>query len=197
MAAAAATNWFAGDLNAVYSVLGLRSPLPPTTYERCIPEDPSAFTKRLRQVLGGAASRGASTKDTVRFTNSIQSLAQHGLAWLNLMEVLGKPPEFAQFSKRDYFKQVFDVLALDLDDAWRIYCNAIQQALEETRRGQAPVAPLRGSQRQQESQREPPGILTVQASGNTVSAPAEARPSTKVENTQPRRGLLKRLLGHR
>ena len=71
------------------------------------------------------------------------------------MEVLGKPPELPQFSKRDYFKQAYDVLAPDLDDGWRIYCDAIQQVLEETRRGQPPVAPLTGSERQQDSQSEP------------------------------------------
>ena len=32
-------------LNAVYNVLGLRSPLPPTTYRRGVPDDPRAFTK--------------------------------------------------------------------------------------------------------------------------------------------------------
>ena len=115
----------------------------------------------------------------MRFTNSTQVLAQHTLTWLGQMEVLGKPPELPQFSKRDYFKQAYDVLAPGLDDGWRIYCDAIQQVLEETRRGQAPVAPLTGSERQQDSQSEPPAIEAVQASSNAVPAPAEARPSTK------------------
>jgi hypothetical protein len=107
MAGPARTNWFAGDLAAVYNVLGLRSPLPPTTYRRCIPENASGFTKRLRQVLRAVSSTDASTKDTVRFTNSTQVLAQHSLTWLGQMEVLGKPPELAQFIKRDYFKQAY------------------------------------------------------------------------------------------
>lgn len=185
MAAAAATNWFAGDLTAVYNVLGLRSPLPATTYRRSVPEDPRAFTKRLREALRSGSVADASTKDDVRFTNSIQFIAQHGLAWLAEMEALGKPPELAQFSRRDYFKQNFDVLAPDRDDAWRIYCDAIQRVLDEPPDMQSAPAPPRVSMSRPEPRpSEPADARAVEPDGSANAA-----------RTDKRRGLLKRLLG--
>jgi hypothetical protein len=185
MAAAAATNWFAGDLTAVYNVLGLRSPLPATTYRRCVPEDPRAFTKWLREALRAGSVASTALKGDVRFTNSVQSIAQHGLAWLAEMEVLGQPPELTQFSKRDYFKQNFDVLAPDRDDAWRIYCDTIQRVLDEPPGRQSAPVPPRVSM----SRLEPrPGEL---ADARAV----EADSSANAAGTEKRRGLLKRLLG--
>jgi hypothetical protein len=185
MAAAAATNWFAGDLTAVYNVLGLRSPLPATTYRRSVPEDPRAFTKRLREALRAGSVADASTKDDVRFTNSVQSIAQHGLAWLAEMEALGKPPELAQFSKRHYFKQNFDVLAPARDDAWRIYCDAIQRVLDEPPDMQsAPALPRVYMSRPEPRSSEPADARAVEPDASANAA-----------GTDERRGLLKRLLG--
>lgn len=190
MAAAAATNWFAGDLSAVYNVLGLRSPLPPTTYQRCVPEDPRAFTKRLQAVLLAASGTSAPKGDTVRISsspqlsaqlqasirarNSTQTLAHHGLAWLGEMEALGRPPELAQFSKRDYFKRVYDVLAPDRDEAWRIYCDAIQQALDEAQRTEPSTSRTRSSvDRPARSQSDAASSATLQLDSSTKLAGAQ------------------------
>ena len=184
-AAAPAANWFAGDLTGVYNVLGLRSPLPTTTYRRCVPEDPPAFTKRLREALRAGSVADASTKDDVRFSNSIQTIAQHGLDWLTEMEVLDQPPELAQFSRRDYFKQHFDVLAPDRDDAWRLFCDAIQRVVDEPTHPQSVPARRR---------------LSIHRPEPGRSEAADARPVAptglaKSASTDKRRGLLQRLLG--
>jgi hypothetical protein len=185
MAGASATNWFAGDLTAVYNVLGLRSPLPATTYRRCVPEDPRAFTKGLREGLRAGSVASAALKGDVRFTNSVQSIAEHGLAWLAEMEALGQPPELTQFSKRDYFKQNFDVLAPDRDDAWRIYCDTIQRVLDGTSDTESAPAPPRVSMSRFE--RRPSELAEARA--------VEADSSAVAASTEKRRGLLKRLLG--
>lgn len=193
MASAAASNWFAGDLSEVYNVLGLRSPLPPTTYERCIPEDPRAYAKRLREVLGTVAVSGASTSDSVRFANSVQFLAQHSLDWLGLMEVLGHPPEFGQFSKREYFKQVSDVLAPDLDDAWRIYCGAVQQVLAESQQRQLPAQSP--NTRQSELRNELSTRDAALAGSGPAAAAADVPLSANAEGPHRGGGLIRRLLG--
>jgi hypothetical protein len=122
MGSSAAAHWFAGDLSAVYTVLGLPSPMPAPTYQRRVPENVRAFKKRLRAQLTPLASGG---------NDAVAGLASHSLTWLALLEALGRPPELPQFGRQD-FKRLADALAPDIDTAWRIYANTIMQALEET-----------------------------------------------------------------
>jgi len=208
MAAAAAANWFAGDLSAVYNVLGLRSPLPPTTYQRGVPDDPAAFTKRLRHVLIAASgarppkedilqvSRSAKSyaqlQNWTRASNSIQTFAQHSLAWLEQTEALGRPPELAEFSKRPYFKEHFPALAPDLDDAWRIYCSAIQQVLKDTgRAGGHTTAPHPTTVPPPQPQTDPARVQAGPGDGDTGSRALRESSREPSEGPRPRRGILK------
>ena len=174
-------------------MLGLRSPLPPTTYERFIPEDTVAFRRRLGELLGEFSPKNVSLNESVRFTNSIGSLARHGLNWLSMMEVLGKPPEFEQFSEKRYFKQFSNALAPELDEAWRIYSHAVLQALEETKGAESQVPPPR--MRTQEARGETPrreAVVTVSDAGTEATQPP---PHIERVASRHRGGFIRRLLG--
>ena len=126
IAADAADHWFAGDLTGVYGALGLRSPLPSSTYTRLLPVDSRAFTRRVKQELDAVASR--SHGSGVDHDNKLSALVRHSGRWVELAEALGTQPTLKQLGTRD-FSMSAAVLNEDTDTAWQMYCEAIERAL--------------------------------------------------------------------
>lgn len=127
----AADHWFGGDLTGVYGALGLRSPLSPPTYERLLPVDSRAFTRRVRQQLNSLARNvGTGTEETVARDNQMSNLTRYSIKWVELAEALGTPPELKALGARS-FTVSSGALADDVDTAWRLYCHAIERALAD------------------------------------------------------------------
>jgi hypothetical protein len=139
VAAPAAILWFGGNLTGVYSVLRLPSPVKPTA-SRLMPADAEAFALRTFAALGGRPrdeslpqspeERQAQREHNSRY-ESVLGLAHQSLDYVQLQEALGRPPQLKEFGASK-FKYRAEALADDVDEAWRIYDNAVQRALEGT-----------------------------------------------------------------
>lgn len=148
-AAPAANLWFGGNISGVYSVLGLKSPVEPTE-THLIPNDPVSFARRVFDELGGRArdesiatspeERAAQWEHNNRYGN-YYDLAQQALNYVQLEEALGRPPEPKEFGTSK-FKYRAEVLSDDVDEAFRLYGEAVHRALNSSSEGgDAPLRP--------------------------------------------------------
>lgn len=138
MATPACTNWFAGDLTAVYSAVGLKAPIDRPTYSRLLPQDCRGFTMRVFVHLGGNAVKherfaidreaAVEQQEESRRNNILASLADESLDWVELAEGLGHPPELTEFGapKLDRYTEL---VGDDVNAAWRAYTGAVERAL--------------------------------------------------------------------
>jgi hypothetical protein len=127
MATPAVGNWFAGDLSAVYSALGLKAPMTSPTYAPLLVEEPVTPLTRVFSELGGESHPRS---------GMLALLADKSLEWVELAEGLGRAPLLKEFGART-IESWGKVLDDDVDKAWEKYTAAIQRALL---RPQAPVA---------------------------------------------------------
>lgn len=138
MAAPACANWFAGDVTAVYSAVGLKAPISTPTYTRLLPDDCRGFTMRVFLNLGGtpvkherfaiSEEQGREHQEEHRRNSVFAGLADESLEWVELAEGLGRPPELTEFGARN-FEHYTELIGADTDTAWRTYANAVQLAL--------------------------------------------------------------------
>ena len=197
MAGDAADHWFGGDLTGVYGALGLRSPMPPPTYTRFLPEDSRAFTRRVRQelLITARPPQGAGAEIPVDRDNKLSTLTRHSIPWVELAEALGGRPSLKQLGTRD-FTVAASVLSEDTDAAWQMYCEVIERALSALAAdGVHPAAP------QARSTAEPPARqkskLTPPVEPETAPAStAVVPPPERVAARNGLRRLLRRLGGH-
>lgn len=135
LAAAPANLWFGGDITGVYGALGLKAPDAPTS-DLVMPADPTWFVRRVFENLGGQPrddrpldapkEREAQWKHNNR-SAALAALARQSIYYVQLQEVLARPPELNEFTKSKFYG--YEELAADMDDAWRIYSDAVQAAL--------------------------------------------------------------------
>ncbi len=138
IATPACANWFAGEVTAVYSAVGLKAPIDAPTYSPLLPDDCRGFTMLVFVNLGGtpvrherfAISQEAAREhqDEMRRNNIVATLADESLDWVELAEGLGRPPELTDFGagKLEHYAEL---IGADADSAWRAYVGAIEAAL--------------------------------------------------------------------
>ena len=134
-----------------------------------------------------------------------KELAELALKYVQLEEALGRPPEMKELG--DKFTYRSKVLAVDDDDAWRIYVQAIERAKVEVER----VSTESSSTIQTEVHLASPVSISTLPNQRTASNPIPDPPSpnrtpqaaqTQQEQQQPesqekKRTWLDRLLGRR
>jgi hypothetical protein len=135
-AAPAANLWFGGNINGVYSVLGLKSPVEPTT-SKLMPADAAAFARRVFDELGGQPRDDSIVNSpeerAAQWERNNQYANHHGLArqapdYIQLEEALGRRPELKEFGTSK-FKYRAEVLSDDVEEAFRLYGDAVHRAL--------------------------------------------------------------------
>ena len=150
MATPACANWFAGDVTAVYSAVGLKAPIDKPTYSRLLPDDCRSFTMHVFVNLGGNPVKherfamnegeGREHQEENRRNNVFAALADESLEWVELAEGLGRPPVLNEFGARK-FENYTELIGADTDTAWKTYTSAIQRALATLEAADAAEAP--------------------------------------------------------
>jgi hypothetical protein len=132
-AATPATNqWFGGDVSALYSAIGEKSPAQPER-RALMPENKADF---LRLIMESLPSRqfeyyeGKMSNDYVQ-NYYRRALAELGLRYVQMEEALGRPPEMKEFGEK--FLNRSKVIAADDSEAWRIYAEAVSHAKNSVR----------------------------------------------------------------
>lgn len=135
-AAPVTNHWFGGDLSAFYAAIGEKSAVHPLRVS-LMPRDRSAFAKRIFERLGGRPFKRetiVSSREEGRMQAEEQDrhtklrwLAEEGVRFIQLEEVLGRPPELKEFGTRG-FEYRSSVLAPEYDEAWERYAEAVDAA---------------------------------------------------------------------
>lgn len=137
MAAPAVNHWFGGDLSGLYGALREKSPVQPKRVA-LLPGDRVAFAFSIFQALGGnprfrqehAYKAGqdyqAWRKESDR-NAQLSELAGLSFWYVQLEEGLGQPPDLKVFG-RSKFAHLCSVVNDDVDEAWRVYTQAIEAA---------------------------------------------------------------------
>ena len=130
-----ANRWFGGSLAGVAGALGVAAPPAPTRCPRVMPKDPEQFAIRLFERLNGAPyTLPPSWKEDARVRerhNGMSSLCQACVHYIEIQEATGEPPTLAAYSRKK-FQHHSATLADDIDVAWEIYQQAIQDTLDAT-----------------------------------------------------------------
>lgn len=135
-AATAANRWQGGDLAALYTAIGEKSPITPAR-AALVPDDHEAFVRAVFDELGGEPFKryrvvedreaGRRQQEESNRYNRIRELAEASLRYLQLEEALGQPPDKQQFGRRK-----FDPIAAELwgdpEHGWSLYRAAIERA---------------------------------------------------------------------
>jgi hypothetical protein len=204
-AAAAATQWFGGDLTGVYGALGIKSKLATPVYEPLLARDQRGeFGRQVRAELQAAGVFSGTTKaDQVGYTNQLGSLAHASFDSVELYEAIGRPPALSQFGTTR-FKYNAGTLAVDIEEAWSKYEAALERALAGAREA-VPQARDRSAQRlsaeEGESDRPSPRSADV-AQADERREPFAAVGATRTAHDRviatngprPRTSVLRRLL---
>jgi hypothetical protein len=144
--AAAANHWLGGNLAALYTVIGEKSPVRPERIQ-LVPSDVDALAKRVFVGLGGEpfkryrvvqdrAEARRQHEDSTRYYR-IRRLAEESPRYLQLQEALGQPPSKQQFG-RSNFDFVANEIWGDVELGWQLYTESIARALEEMPAGERP-----------------------------------------------------------
>ncbi len=164
-----ATNyWFGGDLSALYTAIGEKSPVQPVRV-KLVPVDRAAFAKRVFADLGGrpfkreilAASRDDVKQQAAEQTRyyHLRYLAQESLRFLQLEEALGQAPTLEQFGK-DRFRGIAGEVWQDVSAGWSSYTDVIaaaRNALASTLVSEPHTAPQQEVQTAREPDRRTQG----------------------------------------
>jgi len=137
VAAPAANHWFGGDLSGLYGALREKSPVQPRRVA-ILPADRVAFAFSVFQALGGnplfrqeRANRPGQDYQAQRQewdrNAQLSELAGLSFWYIQLVEGLGHPPDLKEFG-RSKFTQLCPVVSDDVDEAWRLYTQAIEAA---------------------------------------------------------------------
>ena len=206
IAAPETNQWFGGDITGAYAALGLKTPDRPRRAKPLVPRDPDGFATRLYERLRGEPYRHPPSwkedNDERARHNEFTSLASLCVEYLQLQEALGERPELKTFG-RSKFQYRSSVLSEDVDEAWRIYAEAVQAVVDEPMTStatSAPTKPTVGATAQRTHTPAADAGSAPDAAGQSrpsVAPPPPSRPSVVSPPPQPRRGLLRRLRGKR
>jgi hypothetical protein len=143
-AASATNHWFGGDLSALYTAIGEKSPVDPLR-STSMPNDRATFARAVFTKLGGrpftrhtfAASHAAARKQQQEQAHywRLRGLAEDSLRFVQLEEALGTPPTLDQFGRRKFTVTAEEIWA-DTEIGWQTYAEAIAAALRD---GTAPT----------------------------------------------------------
>lgn len=136
-AAPAANHWFGGDLSGLYGALREKLPVQPRRVA-ILPTDRVAFAFSVFQALEGnpsfrqeRAHRPGQDYQAWRQESDRQAqlseLAGLSFWYVQLEEGLGRAPDLKEFG-RSKFTQLSTLMSDDVDQAWRIYTEAIVAA---------------------------------------------------------------------
>jgi hypothetical protein len=135
-AVAVTNHWFGGDLGALYTAIGEKSPVKPVRVAM-MPHDRAAFARRVFAALGGhpfnpytfAESGVAAREQQQEQTRNwrFRDLAGESLRYVQLEEALGAPPTVDQFGRRK-FSYIAEEVWGDVDKGWELYTEAIDSA---------------------------------------------------------------------
>ena len=206
--AAPETNpWFGGDITGAYAALGLKTPDRPRRAKPLVPRDPDGFATRLYERLRGEPYRHPPSwkedNDERARHNEFTSLASLCVEYLQLQEALGERPRTQDVRPLEVCEYRSSVLSEDVDEAWRIYAEAVQAVVDEPMTStatSAPTKPTVGATAQRTHTPAADAGSAPDAAGQSrpsVAPPPPSRPSVVSPPPQPRRGLLRRLRGKR
>lgn len=135
-AVSATNHWFGGDLSALYTAIGEKSPVAPVR-ATLVPRDRVGFARQVFDNLGGrpftrhtfAASRENTRAQAAEQTRywRLRNLAEDSLRFIQLEEALGEPPTLDQFGKREFSNIAAEVWS-DVDKGWQLYTGVIASA---------------------------------------------------------------------
>lgn len=134
-AATASNHWFGGDVSALYTAIGEKSPVKPVR-TALMPNDRAAFARAVFATLGGrpfnrhtfAEDREVAREQQQEQTRywRFRDLAEDSLRYIQLEEALGEAPTLDQFGRRK-FSYIAEEVWGDIDN-WRVYTDAIAKA---------------------------------------------------------------------
>jgi hypothetical protein len=129
--------WFAGDLHAFYGAIGEKSPIQPVQRRR-LPHDRERFIREVFTQLGGRTlGPRPEYSDRVHYDAynqqvqdqwAIARLTAHSLKYIQLWEVLDRPPTVGEAGGRT-FEQWCAPIGNTLEAAWQVFSTAIAAAV--------------------------------------------------------------------
>jgi hypothetical protein len=137
-AAATTNHWFGGDISALFTAFGEKSPVAPVRV-RFLPRDVQGFMWRVFAALGGTSTSFSDLETLDPVARSAQwnahlsrkRLAEYSPRYVQLCEGSGQAPSLKEFGKT-MFQQAAGVLATDLEEAWCKYSEIVEKTLQET-----------------------------------------------------------------
>jgi hypothetical protein len=130
-AAAATNHWFGGDLSAFYAAIGEKSPIQPVKGS-IMPADQLGFMQRVFERLAGrpferlvySSAKDPAGAEELRKSERLRYLANQSLAFIQLYEALGRPPDLRDV--QSWFENRKDILSPDPQAAWDNYVAVVE-----------------------------------------------------------------------
>jgi hypothetical protein len=140
-AEAPANHWFCGDVSALYTAFGEKSPVSPVRVA-LLPHNLQGFMWAVFVSLGGRRTSWSQLASTIvagqreqqdaewRVHLDRQRLAEACIQYVQLREAYGEPPSLAQFGK-SRFASRSAFLDADVDRAWDRFSSVVERVLAE------------------------------------------------------------------
>lgn len=139
-AAAPATNhWFGGDVCGLYGAIREKCPARPERV-RIMPRDVAAFARALFDSLTSEAARHRGEGEAKRYGNYIEVLANLGIKYVQLEEVLGRPPVMKELGER-FVSHTVAVKEDDPGSVWVTFVEAVENAKSTPRESADKIRP--------------------------------------------------------
>jgi hypothetical protein len=134
-----ANHWFGGNISDLYSSFGEKSPVQ-SERRRFLPRDIESFMGQVFRAIGGkptswndlaktiVGSNRATQDEAWRRHGIRKQLAEMSVLYVQLREASGVSPTMKEFGESK-FRQLSPALADQPENAWRLYSQAIEQAL--------------------------------------------------------------------
>ncbi|MDQ2730692.1 MAG: hypothetical protein M3Y56_03455 [Armatimonadota bacterium] len=115
----AANHWFGGNLQALHTAIGQPTHAAPE-YLSVMPLDRRTFVSNLHEAIGSA--------------HKAVNIAEAGLWYLQLCEILTRPPTITEFGF-DKIVKLSDELQLATNDSWQYFVDTLALALTQSQKG--------------------------------------------------------------
>jgi hypothetical protein len=136
VASTAMNNWLGGSIGALYDTIGQAAPIIQRD-RRVLPPERASFARGVIAALGGTPKivfdkyGSAVDHDVVASVEQTQNLGRLSLHYVELLEVLGRPPTLDEFGARK-LELASKVLQVAADTLWVRFAAAVEQSLRET-----------------------------------------------------------------
>jgi hypothetical protein len=127
LAANPANHWFGGDISALYTAIGEKSPVTPQR-RKLMPDDIPTFCDAVQHALQELVTQSGLEIPQPPALHNFKRMAEMCIGYIQLEEALGSPPRRQEFSLNDYY---WPLLGRNLDEAISVYGKAIEMAKQK------------------------------------------------------------------